>query len=286
LSAERPKKAQQEDPAWSRIIQNMTEFGPHFTIKNDILYRGDRVCLPRSREMQRDVFHDIHDSNGHLGFAKSFDKLSKQWYRTGMTAALKSYIQSCPTCAGAKKSKQKPQGDMTVQRHTANSPFDAIALDVFPLPMCRGYDACLTITDIFTKAVILRPPSRDMAIGMLYRNCSSAAEKSEKMHRYKKATSAYMCALALIEGNKSWKWWGLKAVVGATSFSTTRKRSSHDESEDLPKSKKIATKTLQQEYRPVEVPANHVSKPSWSPSVVDKRQVTGVLLMSSSGRWK
>jgi hypothetical protein len=130
-------------------------------------------------------------------------------------------------------------------------------------------------------------PSRDMAIGMLYRNCSSAAEKSEKrLHHYKKATSAYMCALALIEGNKSWKWWSLKAVVGATSFSTTRKRSSHDELEDLPKSKKIATKTLQQEYRPVDVPANHVSKPYWSPSVVDKRQVTGVLLMSSSGRWK
>jgi hypothetical protein len=35
-------------------------------------------------------------------------------------------------------------------------------------------------------------PSRDMAIGMLYRNCSSAAEKSEQLHNYRKATVAYM----------------------------------------------------------------------------------------------
>ncbi|KAA8911744.1 hypothetical protein FN846DRAFT_392199 [Sphaerosporella brunnea] len=56
---------------------------------------------------------------------------------------------------------------------------------------------------------------------------------------------------------KSWKWWGLKAVVGATSFlskeqesSTSRKRSAHeDEPEDHPETKKIATDTLQQEYR-------------------------------------
>jgi transposase InsO family protein len=160
LSAARLSKAQREDPAWSRILQDITQFGQHFTVKDGMLYRGNRICLPRGKDIQRDIFHDIHDANGHLGFAKSCDKLSKQWYRTGMTAALRSYIQGCHTCAGAKKSRQKPQGDMTVQRHMANSPFDAIALEVFPLPMCQGYDACLTITDIFTKAVVLRPTTR------------------------------------------------------------------------------------------------------------------------------
>jgi sulfatase maturation enzyme AslB (radical SAM superfamily) len=127
-SKDRLRQAQKEDPTWSKIIQNITEFGPRFSIKNDILYRDERVCMPRSKDIQRDIFHDIHDANGHLGFAKSWDKLAKQWYRTGMTASLKAYIQSCATCTRAKRSKRKPQGDMTIQRHITSSSFDAIAL--------------------------------------------------------------------------------------------------------------------------------------------------------------
>jgi hypothetical protein len=157
LSTERIQQGQQEDPAWARILQNITKFEPHFAIKDGILYHGDLICLPKSKDIQQDAFHDIHDANGHLGFAKSFDKLSKQWYRTGMTAALKQYIKGCPTCAGAKRSKQKAQGEMTTQQHTPNSPFDAIAMDVFLLPRCQGHDACLAITDVFTKAIVLRP---------------------------------------------------------------------------------------------------------------------------------
>jgi hypothetical protein len=37
-SKDRLRQAQKEDPTWSKIIQNITEFGPHFSIKNDILY--------------------------------------------------------------------------------------------------------------------------------------------------------------------------------------------------------------------------------------------------------
>ncbi|KAA8914830.1 hypothetical protein FN846DRAFT_1018149 [Sphaerosporella brunnea] len=97
-------------------------------------------------------------------------------------------------------------------------------------------------------------------------------------------------ALALIEGSKSWKRWGLKAVVGATSFlskeqesSTPRKRPAYeDEPEDNPETKRIATDTLQQEYRPANLPTKeyHVSKPSWRPSVV----VKGPLVWPSGGK--
>jgi hypothetical protein len=113
--------------------------------------------LPNSKDFQCDVFHDVHEGNGHREFAKSFEKLARQWHRAGMAAGLKSYIQSCTVCAGAKKSRRKHQGEMTTQRHMSSTPFDAIAIDMFELPKCRGHDACLAISDIFTQSIILRP---------------------------------------------------------------------------------------------------------------------------------
>jgi hypothetical protein len=156
-STERLIAAQRADPAWKHIFAKPEHFAPNFSIKDGILYRRERICLPNSKDFQRDVFHDVHDSNGHMGFAKSFEKLARQWHRAGMAAGLKSYIQSCTVCAGAKKSRRRHQGEMTTQRHMTSTPFDAIAIDVFELPRCQGHDACLAISDIFTKSVILRP---------------------------------------------------------------------------------------------------------------------------------
>jgi hypothetical protein len=48
-------------------------------------------------------------------------------------------------------------GFMEPQRNLAGVAFDNIAMDIFPLPPKSEYDACLTIVDTFTKAVILRP---------------------------------------------------------------------------------------------------------------------------------
>jgi transposase InsO family protein len=155
--AERLIEAQHADPAWKRVLDNPQDFGAKFRLENGILYREDRICLPNDKTVQRDVFHDIHDANGHMGFSKSFDKLARQWYRTGMAAAIRNYIQGCEVCAGAKKSRQKQQGEMTIQRHMSNTPFDAISMDVFELPKCQGHDACLAISDLFTKSIILRP---------------------------------------------------------------------------------------------------------------------------------
>jgi hypothetical protein len=155
--AERLIEPQHADPAWKRVLNNPQDFGTKFRLENGILYREDRICLPNDKTVQRDVFHDIHDANGHMGFSKSFDKLATQWYRTGMAAAIRNYILGCEVCAGAKRSRQRQQGEMTIQRHMSNTPFDAISMDVFELPKCQGHDAYLAISDLFTKSIILRP---------------------------------------------------------------------------------------------------------------------------------
>jgi hypothetical protein len=149
---------QRRDPTWGKIFDNVHLF-PQFTITGGLLYHQDRICLPNNKGFIRSVLHDSHDAVGHMGIAKSYDIMRKQWYRPGLCAILRSYVRSCVTCRGVKLSKQNPIGTMHPQRNISQIPFDNIALDVFPLLQHGGlgFDACLAIVDTFTKTVVLRP---------------------------------------------------------------------------------------------------------------------------------
>jgi hypothetical protein len=147
---------QQRDPTWKKIFDNIHLF-PQFTIKDGLLYHEECLCMPHNKSFITSILHDAHDVGGHMGVSKSYDRLRRQWYRPGMFNILRSYVKSCVTCKGVKLSKQKPTGDMHPQRNMSAMAFDNIAIDVFSLPMTKGFDACLAIADTFTKAVVLRP---------------------------------------------------------------------------------------------------------------------------------
>jgi hypothetical protein len=147
---------QKSDPTWRKIIDNIQMF-QHFSLRDEVLWHDDSICLPNNKRFIASVLNDCHDANGHMGISKSYDVLRKQWYRPGMFNMLKRYVRSCVVCRGTKLSRQLPTGEMHAQRNVSPLAFDNIAMDVFPLPAVQGFDACLAIMDTFTKAVILRP---------------------------------------------------------------------------------------------------------------------------------
>jgi hypothetical protein len=102
-------KLQRNDPTWSKIREN-PELFPQFTMRDDILWHEESICLPNDKIFLGSGLHNCHDVNGHMGIAKSFDVMRKQWFRPGMFSMMKAYITSCPTCRGAKPSWQRPMG--------------------------------------------------------------------------------------------------------------------------------------------------------------------------------
>jgi hypothetical protein len=146
---------QQRDPTWKKVFDNVQLF-PQFTVKEGLLYYQDSICLPNNKNFIKSALHDAHDATGHMGISKSYDTMRNQWYRPGLFSIVRSYVRSCVTCRGVKLSRQQPVGEMHAQRNISDIPFDNIALDVFPLPPHKGFDACLAIVDTFTKAVVLR----------------------------------------------------------------------------------------------------------------------------------
>jgi hypothetical protein len=147
---------QRKDPTWRKVMENIEMFA-QFTMRQGVLFHEEARCLPQDKEFMAKVLHDAHDRNGHMGISKSYDVMSKQWYRPGMLNILTAYVNSCVICKGAKKSRQRPSGRMHPQRNLTALAFDNIALDIFSLPLSDGYDACLTIMDTSTKMVILQP---------------------------------------------------------------------------------------------------------------------------------
>jgi hypothetical protein len=147
---------QQHDPTWKKVFDNIHLF-PQFSIKDELLYHEESLCMPHNKTFITSILHDAHDVGGHMGVSKSYEKLRRQWYQPGMFNILRSYVKSCVTCKDVKLSKHPPIGDMQLQRNMSAMAFDNIAVDVFSLPSTKGFDACLAIADTFTKAVILRP---------------------------------------------------------------------------------------------------------------------------------
>ena len=66
--------------------------------------------MSRNAMSRKRVLKEHHDapSVGHYGIERMFDKISKQYYWTGMRRYIAEYIKNWPECCHYKHSNQKP----------------------------------------------------------------------------------------------------------------------------------------------------------------------------------
>src|SRR5215217_7161983 len=95
---------------------------------------------------------------GHLGFKKTLEKVSRNYFWEQMADSIHHFVDSCDNCQRAKSSTQKPFGLLNPIPPPMNK-FDVYSLD-FIGPLLRsdkGFDGILVIIDMFTKAATLEP---------------------------------------------------------------------------------------------------------------------------------
>jgi hypothetical protein len=156
---ERLAQIQQTDELFGpKYRETQTGKIPGYEIKNRILRHEGKICLPDDTEFLRDIMHDYHDAMSHFGVAKTLAMMRKTFYRPGMHSVVTEYCSACVQCKGAKKSRQRPIGDMQPQSNIRGTAVECIAMDgMMGLPVDDGKDACLVISDTFTKHVTLCP---------------------------------------------------------------------------------------------------------------------------------
>lgn len=137
--------------------------GIRFRLRDGLLYYTsisgtgkDRLCIPKA--MEQEVFKQAHDLSSHGGFHRTFDRISASCYVRRLSSKLRRYIQHCPACQLNQTVRHPPYGSL-VPIDSPSIPFHTITMDfVLGLPVTpEGMNTLLTITDKFTKRVLLIP---------------------------------------------------------------------------------------------------------------------------------
>jgi len=109
-----------------------------------------QLVLPQS--LREKVMEEIHAGvmGGHVGESKTLQQLKRRFYWPGHTRDVKSWYQTCSTCASRKT--QAPKNCAPLQTIKAGSPMQVIAVDIMgPLPeSCNKNSYVLVVGDYFT----------------------------------------------------------------------------------------------------------------------------------------
>ena len=131
-----------------------------------------RLCIPKP--LVKDIF-DIAHNEGHPGFERCYEIVSKSWYIHGLTRLLRDYIRHCPQCLVFQTRRHRPYGALQPIQ-SPSIPFHTLTLDfIMALPTSEeGWDCVMSVTDKFTKRAMSIPgkttwKATDWAVALLDR---------------------------------------------------------------------------------------------------------------------
>ena len=151
--------SQKELSLSSPSVRYFWAFAPQLEIKQGILYYrwengiSCKYLFVAPKQMRQDIIRNCHDNraSGHLGQAKTYEKLKKCsiWY--GMSQDSKLYVENCGVCNRNKKPNIKSKAPLG--QYHAGYPMQHIHMDILgPLPESkRGNKYILMLIDQFTK---------------------------------------------------------------------------------------------------------------------------------------
>ncbi len=172
----RLQDAYEQDTAWKRILDLTRPKQPdgdedpadkppglQFSYRNGLIYYTDdidgreRLCIPSA--LEKEIFELAHDKQHHSGFHRTYDRITASLFIRHLTKRLKAYILHCPECQLNQTRRHAPYGSLH-PISTPSIPFHTITMDfILALPPTpkEGFDNLLTVTDKFTKRVLLLP---------------------------------------------------------------------------------------------------------------------------------
>lgn len=116
-----------------------------------------RLVVPRSARFQICRFN--HDDIGHLGIAKTTERIQSQFWFPKMRRFIKKYVGSCLQCAYSKDNAVKQKAGHLFPITKVDIPFHTIHIDHLGpfVKSKKGNIYILTIVDAFTKYVFVKP---------------------------------------------------------------------------------------------------------------------------------
>ncbi|GFY19237.1 transposon Tf2-9 polyprotein [Trichonephila clavipes] len=153
-----------QDLAKLKLLSNSSK-NEEFRFIDGILCRKNfdpdgKLWLPViPKHLRADILRHFHDAPtaGHLGFAKTYDRIRKRFYWLGMYRNVVRYVMHCRECQRRKSVPQRPPGRL-VPIPPAIAPFHRIGIDLlgrFP-KSAHGNKWIIVCTDYSTRYAITK----------------------------------------------------------------------------------------------------------------------------------
>ncbi|UYV75437.1 hypothetical protein LAZ67_13000274, partial [Cordylochernes scorpioides] len=158
---------QTKDPDLAKTIDNLNSgyTRKEFSIIDGILYKknysttGTPWLMMIPKHIKSEVMADLHDAPtaGHLGFARTYDKVKKRFYWLGLYRTVRQYVSHCRECQRRKKLPRRLAGQL-VSIPPVEKPFYKVGVDLlgrFPVSK-DGNRWIIVCTDYMTRMVETR----------------------------------------------------------------------------------------------------------------------------------
>ena len=150
---DRPEKF----PSWQLIDGRLYKF-TRDKLLDPIIDREEcwRLVIPAGHRER--VLRDAHceASSGHLGVAKTYDRVAREYYWPGVWHDVHDFVRSCVQCQQYKSAQTAPQGLMG--KRVVERPWAVVAADMMELPRSSNqFKHILVFQDLFTRWIELKP---------------------------------------------------------------------------------------------------------------------------------
>ena len=147
------RAASKLDSSYQRIL-HLSKPPREYSVKDGLLYCHDRIVVPNDATLRTRFLVETHDSpsSGHMGVAKTLDRLRGMCHWTRMSSDVYSYVRSCHSCQQNKASNQAPAGLMR-PISMPDKRWQCVTMDLIgPLPTTkRGHDCIVVFVDKYSK---------------------------------------------------------------------------------------------------------------------------------------
>lgn len=125
----------------------------NYSFQQGLLRYKGRIWVGTDVTLQQRIISAFHDSamGGHSGFPVTYHRLKQLFGWTGLKAAVKQFVSSCPTCQQAKPDRTRYPG-LLQPLAVPTMAWQSISLDfVEGLPSSGGKNCILVVVDRFSK---------------------------------------------------------------------------------------------------------------------------------------
>jgi hypothetical protein len=113
-----------------------------------------RLCIPN--DQVDEILQLCHDKRAHPGIRRTYSSIAARFFFPKMSRQIKHHVNNCLECQTSKPSNEKGLG--LLQSIKTHHPHHTLCMDfITGLPSSDGYNALLTVTDAYTKAIKLIP---------------------------------------------------------------------------------------------------------------------------------